>query len=197
LPTRQASDFLDVEVTVATLRTRDEVFAQYVLPETEVLYRVARTLTAQPADAEDLVQETLLRAYRSVGAFDGQHPRAWLLTILRNAEHNRHRRRRPQLLHNPDQAIERVGDHGDGEADPAHLIVDLRFTAEVEEAFRALPAKYQEVVAMVDVEGLDYAATAGALGVPLGTVMSRLHRGRTRIRRHLRTAGVTGTGSRR
>ncbi|GAB3488443.1 RNA polymerase sigma factor [Amycolatopsis cihanbeyliensis] len=188
---------LEVEVTVATLRTRYEVFAQYVLPETEVLYRVARTLTAQPADAEDLVQETLLRAYRAVDRFDGEHPRAWLLTILRNAEHNRHRRRRPQLLLDPEQAMERAAEHEDGAADPAHVIVDLRFTTEVSAAFDALPEKYREVVAMVDVDGLGYAEAAAALGVPIGTVMSRLHRGRKQIRRQLTAAGITvGRGSR-
>jgi RNA polymerase sigma-70 factor (ECF subfamily) len=67
---------------VAELRTRSETFARHVLPEVDVLYRVARTLTGQPADAEDLVQETLLRACRSMDWFDGEHPRAWLLTIL-------------------------------------------------------------------------------------------------------------------
>ncbi|MGH4024005.1 MAG: sigma factor, partial [Pseudonocardiaceae bacterium] len=68
---------------------RHKAFAEYVLPEVDVLYRVACALTSQPADAEDLVQETLLRAFRFIDRFDGQHPRAWLLTILRNAEHNR------------------------------------------------------------------------------------------------------------
>lgn len=83
-------------------------FAVYVLPQVEVLYRVARSLTGQPADAEDLVQDTLLRAFRAIEGFDGRHPRAWLLTILRNTEHNRHRRRRPVLLDDPAEADERI-----------------------------------------------------------------------------------------
>lgn len=70
-------------------------FARYVEPEVEVLLRVARTLTGSWADAEDLVQDTLIWAYRGVGRFDGAHPRAWLLTILRNTNQNAHRRRRP------------------------------------------------------------------------------------------------------
>jgi RNA polymerase sigma-70 factor (ECF subfamily) len=74
-----------VEDSVAQLRTRNEAFAEYVVPEIEVLYRVARSLTGHAADAEDLVQDTLLRAFRSIDSFDGQHPRAWLLTILRTA----------------------------------------------------------------------------------------------------------------
>lgn len=76
----------------------DRAFDAVVLPELDVLFRVARSLTHTGADAEDLVQETLLRAYRSMGTFDGRHARAWLLTILRNAERNRHRRQRPALL---------------------------------------------------------------------------------------------------
>src|SRR5919204_17709 len=87
---------------------RRQAFATYVLPEVEVLLRVALTLTAQPADAEDLVQDTLLRAYGAVDRFDGRHPRAWLLTIMRRAEINRHRRRRPQLLADPDTDLDRL-----------------------------------------------------------------------------------------
>lgn len=179
---------------MAEVRTRDETFARYVLPETDVLYRVARTLTGQPADAEDLVQETLLRAYRAMDRFDGEHPRAWLLTILRNAEHNRHRRRRPRLLDDPDQAVDTLSDqHGD-DGNPEHLVVDRCFGTEVEAAFTALPYKYRQVVAIVDVEGLGYAEAANALGIPVGTVMSRLHRARKRIRLHLIAAGVTVHG---
>lgn len=77
-------------------------FADYVLPEVDTLYRAALSLTRNHADAEDLVQDTLLRAYRSIDRFDGRHPRAWLLTILRNAHINRQRRPRPELLHDPD-----------------------------------------------------------------------------------------------
>ena len=70
-------------------------FERYVIPEIQVLFRVARSLTRNDADAEDLVQDTLIRPHRSVDAFDGNHPRAWLLTILRNTHINRNRRRRP------------------------------------------------------------------------------------------------------
>ncbi|NUR29930.1 MAG: sigma-70 family RNA polymerase sigma factor [Catenulispora sp.] len=175
-------------MTAVEVRTRGETFALYVLPETDVLYRVARTLTGQPADAEDLVQETLLRAYRSMDRFDGRHPRAWLLTILRNVEHNRHRRQRPQLLDDPERVVEiEDGDCRHDDGNPEHLVVDRCFAAEVEAAFKALHDKYREVVAIVDVEGCGYSAAAEALGIPIGTVMSRLHRARRRIRRQLST----------
>ena len=73
-----------------------------VLPEVDVMWRVAMSLTRNRANAEDLVQESLLRAYKAIDSFDGRYPRAWLLTILRNTERNRHRRRRPELLSDPE-----------------------------------------------------------------------------------------------
>lgn len=170
---------------------RHKAFAEHVLPEVDVLYRVACALTSQPADAEDLVQETLLRAFRFIDRFDGQHPRAWLLTILRNAEHNRHRRKHPQLLNDPDEAAQRVeADPGGVGSSPEELVVDVGFDAVVERAFRALPDKYRRIVALVDVEGLSYAGAAEVLNVPVGTVMSRLHRARNRIRRQLAAEGA-------
>jgi RNA polymerase sigma-70 factor (ECF subfamily) len=160
-----------------------------------MLYRVARTLTGQHADAEDLVQETLLRAYRAMDSFDGEHPRAWLLTILRNTERNRHRRQRPHLLDDPDQASCVLDDDSqDHTRSPEILVLDRCFAAEVEAAFNALPDVYRQVVAIVDVEGLGYADAAEALGIPIGTVMSRLHRARKRIRCHLTASGVTVHG---
>ncbi|MGH9130761.1 MAG: RNA polymerase sigma factor, partial [Acidimicrobiales bacterium] len=80
---------------------RAQQFERFVVPELAVLLHVARTMTAQEHDAEDLVQDTLLRAYRAIDRFDGAHPRAWLFTIMRNANANRHRRRRPALLEDP------------------------------------------------------------------------------------------------
>ena len=81
----------------------EAAFARHVLPEIDVLYRVALSLTHNAADAEDVVQETLMRAYRSIERFDGRHARAWLLTILRNANINRSRRRRPGLFADPEE----------------------------------------------------------------------------------------------
>ncbi|MGY6024575.1 RNA polymerase sigma factor [Streptomyces spinosirectus] len=167
---------------------RDEAFAEFVLPEVEVLLRVARTLTAQPADAEDLVQESLLRAYQAIDRFDGEHPRAWLLTIMRRAEINRHRRRRPQLLDNPDTDLDRLTEDG-AVASPEELVVDQGFDEVVGAALADLPEKYQQVVRLVDMAGLSYAEAAEVLDVPEGTVMSRLHRARKRIRTRLAAAG--------
>ena len=88
--------------------TNDTAFERYVLPEIEVLLRVANSLTRNYAEAEDLVQDTLIRAYRGIDGFDGRHARAWLLTILRNTHINRNRRRRPELLRDPDAATDRM-----------------------------------------------------------------------------------------
>jgi RNA polymerase sigma-70 factor (ECF subfamily) len=165
-------------------------FGRYVLPEVEVLLRVARTLTARPADAEDLVQDTLLRAYQGIDRFDGAHPRAWLLTILRNTHINCNRRRRPELLNDQDAASERLASVETTADSPEGLIVGSAFDAVVTDALNALPDRYRQVVSLVDIDGLSYAEAAQTLGVPEGTVMSRLHRARARMRHRLVVAGL-------
>jgi RNA polymerase sigma-70 factor, ECF subfamily len=168
----------------------EDPFSRYALPEVEVLLRVARTLTSRPADAEDLVQDTLLRAYQGIDRFDGAHPRAWLLTILRNTHINRNRRRRPELLDDQDAAFERLASTGPGADSPEGLVVGSAFDAVVTDALAALPDRYRQIVTLVDINGLSYAEAAQTLGVPEGTVMSRLHRARTRMRHRLVAAGM-------
>ena len=169
----------------------DDAFERYVLPEVEVMLRVARSLTRNHADAEDLVQDTLIRAYKAIDRFDGRHPRAWLLTILRNTHINRNRRRRPELLHDPDVQMERAAQSpAADEAARPDRFVDLEFESEVEMALESLSPTFAEVIELVDVDGLTYAEAAEVLGVPVGTVMSRLHRARKKIREHLRQSGV-------
>jgi RNA polymerase sigma-70 factor (ECF subfamily) len=166
----------------------ETAFEQYVLPEIEVLLRVAHSLTHDHAEAEDLVQDTLLRAYRGIGGFDGRHPRAWLLTILRNTHINRNRRRRPELLRDPDSGADHLA--STAAADRADAIVDDDLDVEIVRALAALDDPFRRVVELVDVDGLTYAEAAHVLGVPVGTVMSRLHRARTRIRDRLDRAGL-------
>lgn len=169
---------------------RRAAFATHVVPEIDVLYRVARTLVPRPADAEDLVQDTLLRAYRSIESFDGRHVRAWLLTIMRNTQINRTRRRRPELLDDPDAAGETSDDEGARLRSPEAMVGGATFDAAVVDALDALPDRFRQVVELVDIDGLTYAEAAEAIGVPVGTVMSRLHRARTRIRSRLAAAGL-------
>lgn len=169
---------------------REAAFRQYVLPELDVLYRVGRSLTRNHADTEDLVQETLIRAYKAIERFDGRYPRAWLLTILRNAQINRTRRRRPELLRDPDVEMERLAATSIGdEDDPEHRVVDPVFDATVRTALDALPERFRRPVELVDLAGLSYQEAAEQLDVPVGTVMSRLHRARRRMRDQLEKAG--------
>ncbi|MFV0257718.1 MAG: sigma-70 family RNA polymerase sigma factor [Acidimicrobiales bacterium] len=164
----------------------DLSFEQYVRPELDLLYRTAWSLTRSEADAQDLVQDTLLRAYRAIDRFDGRYPRAWLLTIMRNANINRVRKKRPDLLDDPDAAFERSAQFANHD-DPESLVMDDTFDAEVEESFQQLPENFRAVVELVDLDGLSYAEAATALDIPIGTVMSRLHRARKRIRDHHET----------
>lgn len=168
--------------------TGDTAFERFVLPEIEVLLRVANSLTRNHAEAEDLVQDTLIRAYRGIDGFDGRHPRAWLLTILRNTHINRNRRRRPELLRDPDAAFDRLAAApSDDEADAT---VDHELDVEIVRALDALDDRFRRVIELVDIDGLSYAEAAEVLAVPVGTVMSRLHRARSRIRDRLDRAGL-------
>ncbi|HXV93655.1 MAG TPA: sigma-70 family RNA polymerase sigma factor [Pseudonocardia sp.] len=168
---------------------RSAAFRRYVEPELPVLYRVALALAGQHADAEDLVQDTLIRAYRAVDRFDGEHPRAWLLTILRNTHRNRLRTRLPALLQDGDDDAGLLDRAGEGRS-AEDVVVDAQFEAVVADALTTLPTAHRVVVQLVDVDGLSYAEAADALGVPRGTVMSRLHRARARIRTRLVDAGL-------
>lgn len=170
--------------------TSHEAFDAHVVPHVDVLYRVALSLTGQPADAEDLVQDTLVRAFRAIDGFDGAHPRAWLLTILRNTHVNRNRRRRPLLMRDAvggDAALERLSPSMPASED---VVLSREFEAVVADALAQLPDKHRAVISLVDIDGLTYQEAADVLGVPRGTVMSRLHRARARIRARLDLAGV-------
>ncbi|MDH3293201.1 MAG: sigma-70 family RNA polymerase sigma factor [Acidimicrobiia bacterium] len=167
----------------------DQRFDEYILPELEVLYRTAWSLTRSHSDAQDLVQDTLLRAYRSIDRFDGRYPRAWLLTIMRNANINRVRKKKPDLLNDPDMTFERSSEFADHD-DPEHTVVSPVLDAAIQDAFEKLSDDFRQVVELVDLDGLSYQEAANVLGIPVGTVMSRLHRARNRIRSHLEESGL-------
>lgn len=167
---------------------QDARFNEFVVPELDVLYRVAYSITRNKVDAEDLVQDTLLRAYRAIERFDGRYPRAWLLTIMRNAQVNRVRRKRPELMHDPDETMGRMADESAEAADAESQLMDKEFEAPVEAALAALPLKFSGVIELVDLNELSYQEAADVLGIPVGTVMSRLHRARRNIRLHLETS---------
>lgn len=165
---------------------RRQSFRDFVEPEIEVLLRVARAMTNYGPDAEDLVQETLIRAYRGVHRFDGAHPRAWLLTILRNTHANMHRRRRPVVMDTEDLHGGFRPAFGAADAPSAEdAVLDLEVDSELSAAIASLDTKFRTVLILVDVDGLSYSEASAVLGVPLGTVMSRLSRARDRVRRQL------------
>lgn len=168
-----------------------KAFARYVVPEINALARVALSITRNPADAEDLVQLTLLSAYRAIERFDGAYPRAWLFTIMRNAEIKRHRRRRPQLLRDPDQALRvEAADPRAGTLSTEDAVIAGEFGTEIMRCMVALSDQDRQIVELVDIDGLTYAEAAAVIGIPIGTVMSRLHRARARIRKRLTIAGL-------
>ncbi len=183
---------LAVDPSVASRASRDLAFTTYVLPELDVLLRVAVALTDQLADAEDLVQDTLIRAYRACDRFDGAHPRAWLLTILRRTHLNRLRGRRPGLFDDPEGWDDAPAPWPGGSrpGTPEEVVVGATFDTVVAGALQALPPAQRLVITLVDVDGLSYAEAARVAGIPEGTVMSRLHRARATIRTRLAEAGV-------
>lgn len=171
----------------------DNAFTKYVEPEIPILLRVARTLTTSQADAEDLVQETLIRAYRFLDRFDGSYPRAWLLTILRNTASNMRRKSRPDLIEDWDAIGDPRPAFGVSHQDSTEsLVMRNQLDGELAGALAELNEKYRRAVLLVDVHGLTYAECAEALGIPIGTVMSRLSRGRAQLRKALKASGRLG-----
>ncbi len=171
-------------------------FARYVEPEIEMLLRVARTLTGSWPDAEDLVQDTLVRAYRGIAGFDGAHPRAWLLTILRNTNANSRRRPRPDLIDDGGELDRQRPAFGAAVApSPEQIVTDRVLRHELQRAVDALDDRFRVVLLLIDVDDLTYREVADVLGMPIGTVLSRLSRARERIRVHMRTHPPSGRSS--
>ncbi|MFF4544012.1 sigma-70 family RNA polymerase sigma factor [Streptomyces sp. NPDC001435] len=175
---------------------REKEFAQCVLPEAEMLLRVATTPTARADHAEDLARDTLLQAYRRFDRYDGQRPRNWLLTLMHQARADR-RHERGSL-----PAVGRDGGPGPSptlvSAHPVESVaVGGTFHEVVDTALAAPPDTYRQVVRLVDVDGLSYAEAAGLLGLSEAIVSRRLRRARRRIRVRLAAAGlVPGRGER-
>jgi RNA polymerase sigma-70 factor, ECF subfamily len=156
-----------------TLRT---TFEEVMLPHLDGVFRLARWLSANRAEAEDIVQETFVEALQSFHRFEpGSNARAWLLTIMRHVRANRLRRQRRSPIQ--EDADERIAQTA-AVADTPQQVTDT----DVLRALQDLPARFQEVVLLSDVEQLSYREIAGVLDIPIGTVMSRLHRGRRLLR---------------
>src|SRR3954465_3979684 len=169
-------------------------FADLAMPHMDSLYAGALRMTRKPADAEDLVQETYLKAYRGFGGFqEGTNIKAWLYRILTNTYINRYR----QQKRRPDETdIDDVEDfylyRRPGGIDEARIsksaedtMLELFTDDEVKDALESLPETFRMAVLLADVEGFAYKEIAEILDIPIGTVMSRLHRGRKALQKRL------------
>ena len=164
-------------------------FEGEVLPHADRLFRLAMWLERNRSDAEDVVQETMMQALRSFHRFQpGTNCRAWLTTILQHIVSNRRRAKgRSIVVSDPDDRITQTA--------PFVPQIPQDLTDElVLSSIRRLPTVFQEVILLCDVEDLSYKEAAEALAIPIGTVMSRLHRGRAQLRAELAAADAVVAG---
>ena len=169
-------------------RERVAAFERITLPHAKAAFELARWLTRDEHDAEDVVQDAYLRAFKYFDGFNGSDARTWLLAIVRNTFYTW---REKQTAREADVALAASDDpDGAGEIDPADPSQESP-SAELERdcdrrlvdrAIRALPVEFREVIVLRELEDLSYKEIARIVGVPLGTVMSRLARGRDRLR---------------
>jgi RNA polymerase sigma-70 factor, ECF subfamily len=173
----------------AELGGLDELRARFdaeVLPHLDAAYRFARWLARSPADADDIVQESILRAFRGFKGLRGSDAKAWLLAIVRNCHATLlAQRRRRGLVPLPEE-----GDPQDGHAliaggpDPESATVSRDAARTLERMLASLPEEHREVLVLREIEELDYRTIAAVTNVPIGTVMSRLARARAALRAH-------------
>jgi RNA polymerase sigma factor (sigma-70 family) len=162
---------------------RNARFDAMVMPHLNDAYRLARWLTGNSADAEDVVQDAFLRAFRGIGNLSEGNVRAWVLTIVRHAAYQWLRKNRPATLIYVDD-LERVTPAQSGEQDvetPEDALIAKTDATRLEAAIAALPALRRETLVLRDIQGLAYREIAEMTGVPIGTVMSRLARARGQI----------------
>jgi RNA polymerase sigma factor (sigma-70 family) len=158
-------------------------FAAVVMPHLPDAYALARSLTGNRTDAEDVLQEACLRAFRALGTTGVANARAWLLTIVRNTAATwlgKNRSRTLVLVDDPAK-IDQMSDDLVAGPTPEAAMIAKSDGALLERAVAALPAAFREVLLLHDVQGLKYSEIAEAIGVPIGTVMSRLARARAKV----------------
>jgi RNA polymerase sigma-70 factor, ECF subfamily len=156
-------------------------FVEVVAPHLDDAYGLARWLTGSGTDAEDVVQEACMRALGSLDAATIERPRAWLLTIVRNSALTWLAKNRPRSVMLTDDAhfLETAAAKASADApDPEAALIAKADEAALEAAIAGLPHVFREVVVMRDINALSYREIAAAIGAPVGTVMSRLARGR-------------------
>jgi RNA polymerase sigma-70 factor, ECF subfamily len=163
-------------------------FNALMLPHMDAAYNLALWLTKSPDDASDVVQESYLRAIKFFSSYRGGVARAWLLTIVRNTSLNLLAQKRNQkTVPLPDASDE--NDNSDQElvddkADPEFELIQKQAGATMDQLIQALPVIYREVIILREIEELSYREIAEVIGMPIGTVMSRLARARKAIQQH-------------
>jgi RNA polymerase sigma-70 factor, ECF subfamily len=167
-------------------------FEQAIMPHLDAAYNLARWLTRNDSDAQDVVQDAYLRAFKYFDSFQGENPSAWLLAIVRNACFTWMRRNRPSEEVAGSDAIDDEtagnaepllgGGSRDLATDPETLLIEGRDRTRVNELVAQLPAEFREVIVLREIEDLSYREIADIVGIPIGTVMSRLSRARGLLR---------------
>src|ERR1700724_1416202 len=161
-------------------------FEEVVLPHLDAAFNYARWLTKNEADAEDVVQDAYLRALRFFSSLRGEDARAWLLTIVRNTWYGRFPRRAGGGVITV--AAQEEAQRPDASLDPEAQLIQQQTVEQVRRALETLPTDFREVLVLRELEGLSYKEIAAIVGIPLGTVMSRLARARAGL------GGVFTTG---
>jgi RNA polymerase sigma-70 factor, ECF subfamily len=165
------------------------VFEQIIIPHLNSAYNLARWLTGNEHDAEDVVQEAYLRAFRFFDGFKGGDGKGWLLAVVRNTCRTWVRKQKGDLPRVVFDEQIHAGDHGEASAEAE--LVERAKLGSLRECLEALPADYRGVIVMREMEEMSYKEIADVAGLPLGTVMSRLSRARSRLQECL-TAKMNG-----
>jgi RNA polymerase sigma-70 factor (ECF subfamily) len=155
------------------------MFEEVVLPHVDAAFNYARWLTRSEADAEDVVQDACVRALRFLPSLRGEDARAWLLTIVRNTWYGRFSRKGASVQ--PLVVNEMADERSDEGLDPEALVIRQQAVDSVRRAIEELPVDFREVIVLRELEGLSYKEIAAVAEIPIGTVMSRLARGRERL----------------
>ena len=158
-------------------------FEEVILPHMDAAYNLARWLARNDHDAEDLVQESYLRAFKFFGSFHGANARGWLLTIVRNTGYTWFRENRAEEL--TTSFNEEIHSTEADPFDPQKLLLQRESSQLLKQALEELPLEFREVLVLRELEGLSYKEIAVIAGIPPGTVMSRLARARTRLKQCL------------
>ena len=175
--------------TILTIRTKyqlekkqkDAVFKDTIMPHLDAAYNLSRWLTRNEHDAEDIVQDAFVRAYSYFGSFSGNNAKAWLLAIVRNTFYTWHQKKQIRQSVEADEEV-MVSDRFVSEQTPDKAMEAKEMQREVRAALDFLPLEFREVIVLREMESYTYKEIAALLDIPIGTVMSRIARGRDMLR---------------